>query len=101
MIWNFAGRVFGQVHGFEEPANSGLSDFNAIFTLQQEGQFVDAKPLFIFAVQSKDVGLNQFILFSAVGFGRRKMLVVSAAIDPKHPTERFYFVLKAQAMNDV
>ena len=33
--WNFARRVFGQVHRFNEPTNSGLPDFKAIFTLQQ------------------------------------------------------------------
>lgn len=98
---NFAGRNFGQVHRFEKATNSGLSDFKAIFTLQQKGQFVDAKPLLVPTVQSENVSLNQFILFSTSGFRGGKMLVVSAAIDVKYPAKRFYFVLKAQTLNSI
>ena len=56
--WNFTRKNFGQVHRFNEATNSGLTDFEAIFTLQQDSQFIDAKPLLVPAVQSENVSLN-------------------------------------------
>ena len=58
VIRNFTRRKFRQVHRFNEVPSSGLTDFEAIFTLQQDSQFIDAKPLLVPAVQSENVSLN-------------------------------------------
>ena len=89
------------MHGVDKPANSADSDFNAIFTFKKTSHFLHAKSFFILAVQSKDMRFNQLILFGTIGLRRRKMLVISAAINSKYSTQSLNFVLKSQNMDSV
>ena len=99
MIRKFFRKYFRKIHRTHKATNSANSDFNAIFTIEHTSQFFQSEPLFVFALQGQNVSFKHFVLFGAIGFSGRKMLVISAAIYSENSAQSFYFVLKTQEMN--
>lgn len=74
---------------------------NAIITLKDIGGLVCSEPLVVIRMDAENQGSNVLIFPDTQSRIGRKMLVISASVDPKDPAEGFDIVLETQFMYSV
>ena len=73
----------------------------AIITLKDISNLVCPEPLAVIRMDMENQGSNMLVFPDAGSGFSRKMLVISASVDIKNPTECFDAVLETQLMNGI
>ena len=92
---------FGQPHLFHQPVHPTFADGNAMLPRKTESHLFDAQPFVGFSINFQNPLPNLHILLMPVGGLMPQMLVVGAAVDPKHPTQDGDGVLAGQGLNGI
>ena len=98
-FWWLNGAHFGQPHLFHQPVHPTFADGNAMLPRKTESHLFDAQPFVGFSVKFQNPLPNLLILLLPAGGLTPQVLVVGAAVDPKHPAEDGDRMLARQGLN--